>query len=568
MIKLKDENVEFPKIYPKVTRKLATVTEEGWDRLDGKLLRKDVDMIFQNGMQDSMLSIPVNLLFLGGQPGGGKTFGLGLAALDGVEKKGYGALFIKKQLVSTKDTAGGIIQDMKRIIGDYADCQFTSSDNPTFSFPTWGSTISFTHSNFESTTEKRRQEAQEKAKNFQCSHIFFDELTDFDYKTWAYWLSRNRDSSGVDSKMICTFNTNSHHFTRQIIDWYIRNEDGKGKVIEDRIGVIRYFYIQGDSPLDWVWGNTPEEVIDKATMSVPQDMIEAGMDLSLMVKSFTFIPCKMSENRVNVHATKGAHMANIANMGGIEREKLFEEDWNAESGTEATVTKEMIANLFTNPEDDNETMYATLDASGGGDGCVMYIWKGLTMLAREEFIHEGDPREVYSELVKWIDEILNYWGVDMENMAFDAGGNGQYLKSYTNGRPIVGNRTAMMEYDDAGNPAELGKYFNLRSQLMEKMKVLMEMGLVSCKIDPNAIFDHGRNKTPKTYLEILQEESNVFMRSDRNGKMYYRLKQEYKDKYHASPNDMDAIVYRAIFELENNRRKVKEKEYTATDYIF
>ena len=48
-----------------------------------------------------------------------------------------------------------------------------------------------------------------------------------------------------------TFNTNSHHFTRRIIDWWI---DEDGHVIPERIGKIRYAKIGGDSVKDIVWG--------------------------------------------------------------------------------------------------------------------------------------------------------------------------------------------------------------------------------------------------------------------------------------------------------------------------
>lgn len=492
------------------------------------------------------------------------TFGILLSALDGIEKRGYGALIIKKQLVSTKETAGGIIQDAKRVFSDYADCQFSSSDNPTFAFPTWGSNISFTHSNFESTTEKRRQEAQEKAKNFQCSHIFFDELTDFDYGTWSYWLTRNRDSSGVLSKMICTFNTNSHHFTRAIIDWYIGSD---GKVIQDRIGKVRYFIRQGDSARDWIWGDTVKEVVDKASIEIPQDQLDAGMTPEKMVKSFTFMPCKMSENRVLVNATAGGHIANIYNSGGTEKEKLFDENWNAETGTEATVTKEMIERIFDNPVDNDETMYATLDVSGGGDGCEMVIWKGLTIINFEQF-KANNERKVYEELELWIRFILNKYDIPVENLAFDATGNGQYLKSYSDGRPIIANSRVIPEYDSRGNLSNVDSYFNLRSQLMEKMKVLIDMGLVSCQVDKYKLFEHGKNKTSKTLIEILSEESNVFVRVDRNGKWYYLLKQEFKNKYHFSPDKMDAIIYRAIFELDQSRRKEAVIEYDESDYEF
>ena len=700
--------------YPHVERKLGTVTEKGWVKINGVEIRDKIDICYQPGLQENMLTTEADILFLGGEPGSGKclsinelvlsprgfikngdlkvgdiitgkdggsqfveeihdqgimdlyeitfsdgakmrctldhlwtvkpyndwewvtldfntiknimdietnvrfeiplyegitdkpqerryfesyeyygreecrcikvsnkdclyvvgkdyivthnTFGILLAALQGVDKKGYSGLIIKKELVSTKDTAGGMMQDAKIVIEEFADCQFRASDNPTFIFPTWGSAVSFTHSNFESTTEKRAREAQERAKNFQCSFIAFDELTNFSFDNWWYWTSRNRDSSGMKSKMICTFNTNSHHFTRTLIDWYI-SEDGK--VIPERIGKIRYFYKQGETERDFVWGDSKEEVIRKADLTIRKDMLDAGVKPETLVKSFTFMPSLMMDNRILINATEGGHVANIANMGGIEKEKLFDSNWNTDTSGDSIVTKDMIRGIFKNEGIEDETMYATLDVSGGGDNCVMIIWKGLIIKHILNFDGlTGDRSQFYKELEVWIDRMLTKYEVSVYNFAFDASGNGQYLKSYTNGRPIVGNTVALTEYDDSGNKAILEQYFNLRSQLMGKTHYLLDMGMIGCDVDPKQLFKHGRNKVPRELEEILCEEADVFMRTTKGNKYYFRSKDEFKEKYRYSPDFIDPIVYRAIFELDQSKRKEVKKEYTILDYIY
>lgn len=494
------------------------------------------------------------------------TYGLLLAALQGIDKKGYSGLIIKKELVSTKDTAGGMMQDAKIVLEEFADCQYRASDNPTFIYPTWGSAVSFTHSNFESTTEKRVREAQERAKNFQCSFIAFDELTNFSFDNWWYWTSRNRDSSGMKSKMVCTFNTNSHHFTRTMIDWYI-GEDGR--VIEDRIGKIRYFYKQGETERDFVWGNSKEEVIRKAGLTVREDLKEAGINPETMVKSFTFMPSRMVDNRILINATEGGHVANIANMGGAEREKLFDSNWNADTSGDAIVTRDMIKDIFKNEGIEDETMYATLDVSGGGDNCIMIIWRGLRIKHILKFDGlTNDRSQFYKELEVWIDRVLTKHNVSVYNFAFDATGNGQYLKSYTNGRPIVGNMSAIAEYDEAGNKVVVEQYFNLRSQLMGKMHYLLDMGMIGCDIEPNQLFNHGRHRTPRELEDILCEEADVFMRTTRGNKYYFKSKDEFKDRYNYSPDFIDPIIYRAIFEIEKSKKKEQKKVFTQYNYRF
>ena len=101
-------------------------------------------------------------------------------------------------------------------------------------------------------------------KNKQASIICIDELTNFNFKIWKYWFSRNRDSSGMRPKMICTLNANGWHWSRRMLDWYIGDDN---YIIPERIGVKRYFIIQGETVEDIEWGNSKEELIERTGYS-------------------------------------------------------------------------------------------------------------------------------------------------------------------------------------------------------------------------------------------------------------------------------------------------------------
>lgn len=556
MIRLKNQGTPMPEKYPRVERNVGTIDKKGSVVIDGFKMRDGIDYIPQGGLQEFMFTSKADIILLGGQPGGGKTLGLLLKALDGVDKKGYGCLIVKKQLIATKGGSGTIIDDAKRVF-NFGNSEFTVSDNPTFTWPAWGTSVTFTHANFSAETEKGLFDAQEKLKNFQNAAIFVDEATDHDWRIINYLLSRNRDSSGVPPKFIMTFNTNSHHFTRKLIDWWI---DERGHVIPERIGVVRYAKIGGDSVKDIVWGNTREEVVEKANIIVPEDLKAIGIKPEDLVKSVTFRPCKMSENMVLLSATKGAHAANVFNLGGTETRKLFDEDWNAETEGMAMVSRQMIRDIWSNPIMDGNTMYASLDVAGGGDNCVMFIWKAMTIIAVENF--EGDPKQ----LELWIKATLNNYEVPIQNMSFDATGIGFYLKGYTDGRPITANMRPMQEYDEAGNPVTMELYYNIRSQLMGKAQYMFETGQISCSIEKNRPFPHGKNKTPKPIIDILIEESDEFRRTTKGTKFYFKSKDEFKDRFGYSPDYMDAIIYRMIFVLDGKARKEVETELTEDDY--
>jgi hypothetical protein len=556
MLRLKNKDAVWPELYPKVIREQGSIHKRSKVTVDGFELRDNIDYIPQEGLQEFMFTSKADVILLGGQPGGGKTNGLLLKALDGINIKGYGCLIVKKQLVSTKAGAGSIIDDAKRVF-DFSGSEFTSSDNPTFTWPQWGTSVTFTHANFSAETDKGLFDAQEKLKNFQNAAIFVDEATDHDWKIINYLLSRNRDSSGVPPKFIMTFNTNSHHFTRQMIDWWI---DESGHVIPERIGVTRYAKISGNSVKDIIWGDTKEEVVLKANIKVPDDLKAKGMVPEDFVKSITFRPCKMSENMVLLSATKGVHAANVFNLGDTETRKLFDEDWNAETEGMAMVSRQMVRDIWSNPRIDGENVYASLDVAGGGDNCVMIIWKEMTIIAIENF--EGDPKQ----LEFWIKATLHGYGVPIQNMSFDATGIGNYLKGYTDGRPVTANMRPIQEYDEAGNPVTMELYYNIRSQLMGKAQYMFETGQISCVVDKDRVFPHGKNKTPKPIIDIFIEESDEFRRTTKGTRFYFKSKDEFKDRFGYSPDYMDALIYRMIFILDGKARKEVEPELTEADY--
>ena len=95
---------------------------------------------------------------------------------------------------------------------------------------------------------------------------------------------------------------------------------------------------------------------------------------------------------------------------------------------------------------------------------------------------------------------------------------------------------------------------------------MFETGQISCVIDKDMCFPHGKNKTPKPLVDILIEESDEFRRTMKGTKYYYRSKDEFKDRFGYSPDYMDALIYRMIFVLDGKERKEPEKRFTSRDF--
>lgn len=566
MFKLKNPDAKFPERLPHVVRHIGSVHEKMWTEVGGFRLRPGVDFITQAGLQEYIVQRDdVDILLLGSQPATGKTFGLLNAGLDGIDKKtpgmAHGVLFVKKQLISTKDNAGSITQDAK-VLYNFADCIYTSSENPTFTFPEWNVVITFTHANFPDTPAGVRS-MQEKFKNFQCARIFIDEATEHNYQTFLYLQSRNRDTSGVVPRMVLTFNVNSWHWTRQVIDWWLMKDPETGRRIADpnKIGKVRYAYFKGDSPHEIVWGDTRQEVIEKGNITVPDNLLKVGIKPEDMVRSVAFRPALMTENMEMLTATQGKQATNVFNLGSTEAQKLWYMDWDAEDISTSNIDNDLISDIFDNPTDAEGEMYATLDVSMGGDNCIMMIWRDHTVIAVQTL--DGSRPEYLPEQIKYY---LAQYGVPEEHLAFDGTGIGEYLKGFINGRPLVMNTRALTEYDKYGNVAITEQYYNLRSQLLAKTQYMLETRRISCTVSPHTIFPHGRNKAGKYLIDILKEEADVFRSSSKNGKTYYRLKKDFKVQYGYSPDFIDTLSYRAVFDIDAPNRKQADIEFGEEDY--
>ena len=553
MFRLRNKDAKFPELYPKVDRKDPTTKDKGWDKVGDFTLRDKTDFMPQKGLQEKFCASECNLIFIGGAATSGKTYSMFLKYLNGLGENhiGYTGRIISVRLQDSKK-GSSIFRDAVEVCGNFAGCEYNSSDYPTFTWKQWNASLQLIHANFNADNPSEWDEFRDFIKKQQASYIAIDEATEIkQFKMFNYIFSRNRDSSGMTPCMALSFNPEHNHFTTTMLkdagylddNWYLRPEMDN---------VVRYFYMAGDTENDIIWGVTPEDVIERAGITISESDRRAGITERDIVKSFTMISGEASGNLKLVAATKGGSVANLHAVGKTQRDVLKGGYFGPVDNEELNVTRQMIHDLWTNPINDDENMYATLDVSGGGDqsdNCPMVIWKGLRIVAIKMF--KGDAKE----LVNWIDKTLQEYGVPISNFAFDATGIGNYLKAYSSGRGVTANKAQIQEYDELGNPVTLEQYTNTRSQLIGKTKVLFEMGKISCALDKNTILAYGKKNLQRRLIDILFDEINIFISTTKNRKIYYRHKDEYKAKFKSSPDLMDAICLRAVFELDARPKK-------------
>ena len=176
-ISLVNKEAKWPALYPTVERKAPTVTDKGWDKVGDFTLRDKIDFMPQEGLQEKLVACDSNLIFLAGASSIGKTYGLLIKVLRGIDKPGYTARFISVRLQDSKK-GSSIFRDAVEVLGNFADCQYNSSDYPTFAWPQWNSNLQLIHSNFNVDNPAEWEDFKSFAKKNQSSFIAIDEATE------------------------------------------------------------------------------------------------------------------------------------------------------------------------------------------------------------------------------------------------------------------------------------------------------------------------------------------------------------------------------------------------------
>ena len=257
----------------------------------------DISLGPQEGPQEEFLKNDSDIAFYGGAAGGGKTYALLLDFLRHFNNKEAGAVCFRRTSNQVRNE-GGLWDTSKKIYSLLGAEPKESS--LTWVFPA-GCKLKFSHLEY----NKNVNDWQ----GAQIPIIYFDELTHFTEKQFWYMLSRNRSVSGVKPYIRATTNPSAKSWVKKIVEWYIGDD---GLPIKERAGVKRYF-IRDDNKL--VWSTDKKELERNYPEGLP--------------KSFTFIPSKLSDNRI-LCKTDPSYLANLKALSKVERLQLLDGNWNIE----------------------------------------------------------------------------------------------------------------------------------------------------------------------------------------------------------------------------------------------
>lgn len=244
------------------------------------------------------LSSEADIVFYGGQAGGGKTWMLALDPAQDVHVAGFAGVILRR--TSPELVGGGSIWEATQGIYMHLGGKPRGQPNLDWRFPS-RAIIELRHLQH----EKDVYDHQGK----QYAFIGFDEVTHFTAFQFWYMVSRLRSTCGVTPRLRATCNPDPDSFVRELVAWWI--DPVTGLAIPERSGVIRHFARTDQDTLDW--GDTREEV--------------AARNPGRAVLSFTFIPARLIDNPVLLARDPG-YVDRLGTLPRVERERLLGGNWN------------------------------------------------------------------------------------------------------------------------------------------------------------------------------------------------------------------------------------------------
>ena len=325
---------------------------------------------------------------------------------------------ISRRAIQSLKAGGGFVEKFKQIFGEF--CSVKESDNPRISFPN-GSFCDLTYIDDSDMVRLR-----ERAKGWEYDVIGIDEMTEMSFECFSYIMTRNRGNSKTfTGKMFFTLNPKRSHWTRIFLDWYIGAD---GYIIPERDGKVRYFYINGSTVKDVVWGNTKDEVYQRCKVDIDRKLRAVGGNYTYhnLIKSFVFYQGKLSENKAMLDGNPD-YIGSVAASGGKMAQALLEGNFNVdpEEDENIPISGETARRVFVNDPKVNGELWVTVDlADFGKNNMVALFWNGFDVQDILVLMH-STPRENATNVRIFAQE----HGVAESHIIFD-GTSARYFNDY------------------------------------------------------------------------------------------------------------------------------------------
>lgn len=444
------------------------------------------------GFQEKFVRSNLDLVIGGGSMGGGKTAAAVMCSGEPSLDSRFRAVYLRNNLGDLK-SGGGILDEFKKIYGK--GCNVVESGDPHVDFPS-GARIDVTH-----IADQSKDKVLQRFKGRQYDFIYFDEGTGFTWECFTAVYSRNRGMAKWTGKVRMTTNPKRNHWLRKFLDWYIGAD---GFIIPEREGIVRYFYINGETVDDVVWGDSKEEVYLKCKIQIDRVLAKFNGKTGKakpedMIKSFTFYEGKMAGNKA-ILGNNAGYVGSVAVMGGREAQANLEGNWNVDTDEDfdAPIPNEVANSVFLSDPQINHDKWITCDlADTGTDNFLALAWNGFHIVDAL-ILGQTTPRE-NAERLEMFAAMHN---VSNSHIIYDAI-RGTYINDYIpEAQPFVSYRAPMGIY---GRMA-----YNLKAECYLRMIEMMKRGGISMEESvARRIYEHQNLKTAITIQNEFMEECSV-----------------------------------------------------------
>lgn len=441
------------------------------------------------GFQTQLVCSDVDFLVGGSAMGCGKSYGALLMAAEHSYDPNFRMVYLRRNIGDIRAGGGGT-DEASKIYGKIATIKI--SESPRLSFPS-GAFIDFTHM-----SDQREDKVLERVKGWQYSCIYIDEATGFEWSTIRILMSRNRSQAKWSGKMRLTCNPKRNHWLRTWVDWWL---DEQGYPIPERVGVIRYFYVNGKNVDDVVFGDTPEEVYKQCKSSIDAILKVQGDDYTYkdLIKSTTFYTGKLSENKAMMENNSG-YLGSVAAMGEKQRMANLQACWNVDldEDVDTPVSPASARGVINNGDCTSGIKWLTADVADiGTDNTFILVWDGYHIIDYKIL-----PSATTSKNVEWIRRMARKHDIPDNHIIFDSRRSPYLHEKIPNG----------IAYDSCYSPRGLYKrdFMMLKDECYMRLVEALNAGRISMAMDvANATYIHQNLSNEITILDEFVEECGV-----------------------------------------------------------
>lgn len=483
----------------------------------------------QDGYQQIALSSKADIVIGGAAAFVGKTFALLLDPLRHVHIPNFGGVIFRRTSVQIRNEGGLWDTSVKLYPVLRGEARESSLD---WKFPS-GAKLSFRHLEY----EKNKYDWQ----GAQIPFLGFDELTHFTESMFFYLLSRNRSNCGVKPYVRATCNPDPESWVYKLIEWWIDKDTGYP--ILERRGVLRYFIKYGS---DYIWGDTYEEVYDKAEHIIQPMIKQSGLKARDFIKSITFVSGSIYDNKKGL-AYDPSYPGNLLSQDEDTRKQLLEGIWKISNTPNDIYEHSSFMGLFENIKfSENIGKFITADiAMKGSNKLVVGYWEGFE-LVDIAIMDKSDGKQV----IELISDMARKYSVENRYICYDADGVGSYVDGFIKGAiPFNGGVSALSVKDEMSGRLIKENYFNLKTQCFYRSGNRVAQG--NMKINKKVADKMYDNQMTIRQRFMFERKAIKRDKVDNDGKLRIISKDEMKIKLNGdSPDLMDMFMMREIFELK------------------